>query len=114
MNLFAVVPAQYQTQARLLLYVFYKTMNINDPLDSIFCDGASSTGKNPPTHYVYCRKVDESFVEKQLVDQRRSHRSCKWAFTEIPKDKETALNNFSFLLMSKKEGLAFLGLKEIV
>jgi hypothetical protein len=89
-------------------------IGLNVDIGSIFSIGVSTTGTAPATHYLYCREATEEDVKQQLKDQKRSSKSCKWAYTEIVNDKDIALNNFSFLLMSKEEALAFLELKEIV
>lgn len=113
MNLFAIVPAQHKAQAQLLLYVFYKMMDIHESRESILSISVSPTGENPPTHYIHCREVDDIFVEKQLIDQKRSNRSCPWAYTELTDDKDIALNNFTFMMLSKEKALSIVELQEI-
>lgn len=111
MNLVAVVPAQHHVEAQLLLFVYYKMIGLDVEMGSIFSVGASPTGETPPTHYLHNREVNEEEVKQQIKDQKRSSKSCKWAYTELVTDKETGLNNFSFMLMPQEEALTLLELK---
>lgn len=113
MNIVAIVPAEYKTKARLFLYMFNKTVDIHDTLESIFSIGVSATGENPPTHYIYCREMTEELVEKQIIDQQRAKKACEWVADQLTTDKEIALSQFALMPLSKEDALLIVELNEV-
>lgn len=113
MNIVAIVPTEYRTKARLFLYMFNKTVGINDSLESIFVEGVSPNGANPPTHYIYCRDMTEELVEKQMIDQQRAKKACAWVAEQLTTDKEVALSHFALMPLSKEDALLIVELNEV-
>jgi len=108
MQVTMITPAQYKSQAQLIVYSFCKLQGLKPDRNAIF---NVAVGGKEVTHYMHSMEVNQEFVNALMIEQKRTATGCPWAYSDLTSDTKVLSNSFAITLNSPKEVLKLLKAK---